>query len=251
MKRSEQIGKLAEALSKTQIALQPAPFDRENPYFKSRYATLTSIFEAAKVAFSNGLSVSQGIETVEGKVRVTTLLMHVSGEWIETVIEMKPKNDGPQEVGSAGTYGRRYGLAAILGLCSVEDDDGNDASPLNDKKGNPKPSTKPKTNQKSTEPAQGSTQNPPEGKSTPPAEKTPATGTPQDAPLNPGKIVADQLTKIRELANRCNVKNLEEGLKMVSAFVGRQVKALTDLSAPEREKVITDFQKSIEISEGK
>ena len=128
MKRSETIGKLAEALCKAQAEFSPAAFDRENPYFKSRYATLASVFEAAKPAFKNGLSVTQSIETHEGKVIINTILMHVSGEWIETEIAMKPKTDGPQDVGSAGTYGRRYALASILGLSSVEDDDGNQAS---------------------------------------------------------------------------------------------------------------------------
>ena len=54
-----------------------------------------------------------------------TLLLHESGEWIETEpLQMKLEKNTPQGVGSAVTYGRRYQISSVLGLASEEDDDG-------------------------------------------------------------------------------------------------------------------------------
>ncbi len=75
----------------------------------------------------NGLSVVQSIATDGPKVTVTTLLMHSSGEWIESELTLTATKFDPQGIGSASTYGRRYSLAAIVGVCQ-EDDDGEAAS---------------------------------------------------------------------------------------------------------------------------
>ena len=56
---------------------------------------------------------------------VTTRLMHESGEWVQTRVRcpLGGKKD-IQAVGSAITYGRRYGLSAMAGIAQ-HDDDGN------------------------------------------------------------------------------------------------------------------------------
>lgn len=77
-----------------------------------------------------GLSVSQPLATTpEGRPGLRTILMHTSGESIESVFPL-PLSDGmtAQEIGSAITYIRRYALSAILGLATEFDDDGNRAS---------------------------------------------------------------------------------------------------------------------------
>ena len=48
MQRSESIGKLAEALSKAQGKMKGAAKDSANPFFKSRYADLASIWDACR-----------------------------------------------------------------------------------------------------------------------------------------------------------------------------------------------------------
>ena len=55
------------------------------------------------------------------------MLCHSSGEWIRGTLKLRPTKADPQGFGSACTYGRRYGLAAIVGLAQI-DDDGNAAS---------------------------------------------------------------------------------------------------------------------------
>jgi hypothetical protein len=129
VKHSEQINKLATALAKAQAKIEGATKDKTNPHFRSSYADLASVWDACRSALtSNGLSVSQTAGASEdGRVRVTTILMHSSGQWLCDDLVMKPVKDDPQGVGSCITYARRYALAAIVGV-APEDDDGNAAS---------------------------------------------------------------------------------------------------------------------------
>jgi hypothetical protein len=126
MNKSEQINELATALSKFQGEIRTVGFDSSNPFFKSKYASLAALVKIASPVLSKyGLAVSQIMETESA---VTTILMHSSGQWISSIISLKPVKDDPQGNGSAITYMRRYSYASILGLVSDEDDDGNAAS---------------------------------------------------------------------------------------------------------------------------
>lgn len=130
MQKSDTIGALAAALAKAQAALPSAVKDAVNPHFRSKYADLAAIWQAARKPLAdNGLSVVQlPTEAGDGKIGLTYILMHTSGEWIsDTVSSPIVKND-PQGVGSALTYLRRYSLAALVGIVADEDDDGNAAS---------------------------------------------------------------------------------------------------------------------------
>jgi hypothetical protein len=127
---SESIGKLAEALAKAQGAIEGAKKDSANPYFKSKYADLASVWDACRKALSdNALSVIQTTEAPEfpQTVIVDTRLCHSSGEWVQGRIVMKPVKDDPQGIGSCLTYARRYALSAMVGI-APEDDDGNAAT---------------------------------------------------------------------------------------------------------------------------
>lgn len=129
MNKSEQINELAAALSKAQGAMSHAAKDSANPFFKSKYSDLASVWDACRAALSaNGLSVSQAVESGDnGKVTVNTVLMHSSGQWLSGELSMIPVKADPQGIGSAATYARRYALSAIVGV-SPDDDDGNAAS---------------------------------------------------------------------------------------------------------------------------
>lgn len=128
MNHSEHINEIAAALSKAQAVIAGAVKDKTNPHFRSAYADLASVWDACRKPLTdNGLSVAQTAATDEGRVCVTTLLMHASGQWISDTLAMRPTKDDPQGVGSCITYARRYALAAIVGV-SPEDDDGNAAS---------------------------------------------------------------------------------------------------------------------------
>ncbi|MDQ3748024.1 MAG: ERF family protein [Acidobacteriota bacterium] len=129
MNHSTSIGALAKALSIVQGKLQPAIKDAKNPFFKSSYSSLNSVWDSCRALLSeNGLSVAQLNQTAENGVIIETVLMHESGEWISGEMFLPLAKHDPQGVGSATSYGRRYGLAAIVGIVTDDDDDGNAAS---------------------------------------------------------------------------------------------------------------------------
>ena len=130
MNKSESIAALAAALAKAQGAMKGAVKDSANPFFKSKYADLASVVEAIRAAFSaNGLSYIQTVEPSDkDEVRVETILLHASGEWISCgVLSLPVSKADAQGYGSALTYARRYSLSAAVGV-APEDDDGNAAS---------------------------------------------------------------------------------------------------------------------------
>lgn len=98
--------------------------------FKFDYADLKDVDAACKPALNkHGIGVLHGPEVTEdGAAYVETMLVHgKSGEWVSCRIRMKPTQNTPQAIGSALTYARRYGLAALCGIVT-EDDDGAEAS---------------------------------------------------------------------------------------------------------------------------
>ena len=130
MNRSGSITNLATALAMAQMNIKGAVKDSANPFFKSKYADLSSVVEAIRPAFGQcGLSYIQRIEPSDkDEVRVETILLHASGEWLSCgVLNLPVSKADAQGYGSALTYARRYSLAAACGV-APEDDDGNAAS---------------------------------------------------------------------------------------------------------------------------
>ena len=130
MQRSESTAKLAEALAKAQGAMKPAVMGSTNPHFRSKYASLAEVMESIRGPFAaNGLAVVQGTEAQDDTgLTVTTLLLHESGEWVQSSVHVPVGSGNAQQVGSALTYARRYSLSALCGVVADEDDDGNAAA---------------------------------------------------------------------------------------------------------------------------
>ncbi len=124
MNKSDEINELATALTKVQSKLEGAKMDGENPFFKAKYASLSSVWDACRKPLTdNGLSVVQTCSVGDsGGLVIDTTLLHTSGQWISGELALKPAKDDPQGVGSAITYARRYGLASIIGICPEDDD---------------------------------------------------------------------------------------------------------------------------------
>lgn len=138
MQKSESIKSLAEAMAKAQGTIKGAIKDSANPFFKSKYADLSSVVEAIREAFAaNGLSYVQRVEPSDREeVRVETVILHASGEWLSCGFLAVPVSKADaQGFGSALTYARRYSLSAATGV-APEDDDGNAAA-----KAAPKPAS--------------------------------------------------------------------------------------------------------------
>jgi len=123
---TEKLGELFGALAKAQSVMPDAKTDSKNPFFKSKYADLSSIVNAARKPLAeNGLSVTQFIQEKEGTSFLFTRLGHTSGQWIDSFIRIQPPKEDIQSLGSYLTYLRRYSYAAIVGVvASGEDDDG-------------------------------------------------------------------------------------------------------------------------------
>jgi hypothetical protein len=93
-----------------------------------KYVPLGEIVETVRpILADHELAYLQGVSDGDKVVTVTTRLVHSSGEWFEDALTLPTGQNTAQAVGSAVTYGRRYGLMAILGL-APEDDDGAAAS---------------------------------------------------------------------------------------------------------------------------
>jgi hypothetical protein len=112
-------------------------FDKTNPHFKARYASLDAIHDAIREPLAaNGLALSHLI-TIEanggnptqgyGHVMHTTLF-HESGESMQCSFLVVAEKMTPQQFGSLLTYYRRYSICCLLALpTGVEDDDGEQA----------------------------------------------------------------------------------------------------------------------------
>lgn len=130
MQTSPNIAAIAAALAKAQGQMRPALKDASNPAFRSKYADLAAVMEAARGPLSaNKIALVQDATLGDNGISVTTHLLHSSGEWLQfgpyTVPVDKQTAHG---VGSATSYAKRYGLTAALGIVAEVDDDGNAAS---------------------------------------------------------------------------------------------------------------------------
>jgi hypothetical protein len=130
MAQSEIINELAAALSKAQGEMQAAIKDKINPFYKSSYADLGSVWDAARPVLSkHGLCVMQTTElTGDGtKIIMVTTLAHTSGQWMKSFLPLNPSKNDSQGIGAAITYLRRYSLSALVGVVCDDDDDGETA----------------------------------------------------------------------------------------------------------------------------
>jgi hypothetical protein len=126
---SPTLGALGEALAKAQGLATNGVKDKQG--FGYKYMTLSNLIDIARPALStNGLAVIQSHELVRGtnpSVVTYTTLIHSSGEWFKSAIELpiKVMNNlsQAQMIGVNCTYGRRYALQAICLICAEEDTD--------------------------------------------------------------------------------------------------------------------------------
>ena len=131
MQQSESIANLAKALSTVQGKLTHAKKDSANPFFKSKYADLESVWDACRdLLAANGLAVAQFPGTysdLDKSMSLTTILTHSSGEWISHEMSMPVTKADAHGCMAILSYMRRGSLSAVIGIVQA-DDDGNTAS---------------------------------------------------------------------------------------------------------------------------
>lgn len=153
METSETIVEIAKALSKFQSEVVNPKKNGDNPHFGSKFATLDEIISTIRPTLTKyGLSFMQPTKTDGSLVGVSTLILHESGEFLQSDFIWIPiPKTNAQGVGAAITYGRRFSIGATLGIATEEDTDGNEISGQN--KGgqhNSQPQNKPQQNNNNT-----------------------------------------------------------------------------------------------------
>lgn len=221
---SSEIGELASALASAQAELSPAAKNAQNPHLKNRYADIAAVYEAIRETLpKHGLSVSQIIMPHESKARVRTLLMHKSGQWLASECLMPlDRNGGPQGMGSAITYARRYSLSAIVGVVSEDDDDAEAAQPRRQQQ------AQPQQRRESVQPRR--------------PEPVRQTAPKQQGDGQVDMITDAQVKMLMALFNKCGMDVREVRLERVRGIVGRNLTSCKELTKDEASTVIDVLQ---------
>src|SRR4029077_20671676 len=143
---SHKIGALATALAKAQAEIAnpeksltatiQSPFPREGQR-TFRYASLSTGLDIVRKCLGQheiATIQSTAIDRDSGLIRLTTTLVHGSGEWVSSDWPVCPVSDtaGPHRMGAALTYARRYALFTLVGIAGEDDLDAPDlAAPTN------------------------------------------------------------------------------------------------------------------------
>jgi hypothetical protein len=129
--------KIMAALVAAQGELRNPPKDKiaNTGAFKYAYADLAGVLDHVRpVLAKHSLGLVQDVEVAEGRVGITTTLIHSSGESLKFGPLAASAPVDMQKLGSAITYARRYALVAALGIAADEDDDAASVPPAPAKK---------------------------------------------------------------------------------------------------------------------
>jgi ERF superfamily len=137
---SERVGALAAALAKAQSEITNpekslsatilSPFPREGSR-TFRYASLsTGLDLVRKCLGQHEIATVQAtaIDKDRDLIRLTTTLVHSSGEWVSSDWPVCPVSEtaAPHRLGAALTYARRYALFTLVGIAGEDDLDAPD-----------------------------------------------------------------------------------------------------------------------------
>jgi hypothetical protein len=137
---SPNVGILAAALAKAQAEISNpeksltativSPFPREGSR-TFRYASLsTGLDLVRKCLGQHEIATIQAtrIDNDSGQIKLTTTLVHASGEWVSSDWPVSPISDTatPHRLGAALTYARRYALFTLVGIAGEDDLDAPD-----------------------------------------------------------------------------------------------------------------------------
>ena len=127
MKTSTSITTIAKSLAAASASLRNPGQDATNPQFRSKYTSLVGLIDSLRAPLAaQGIIVLQPVSSpVAGRVRVETVLLHSSGEWMSSTADL-PSGATAQSFGAAVAYLRRYALQSMLGVSgdADADDDG-------------------------------------------------------------------------------------------------------------------------------
>src|SRR6202020_1222933 len=137
---SPSVGILAAALAKAQAEISNpeksltativSPFPREGSR-TFRYASLSSRLDLVRKCLGQheiATIQTTRIDSDSGLIKLTTTLVHASGEWVSSDWPVSPISDTatPHRLGAALTYARRYALFTLVGIAGEDDPDAPD-----------------------------------------------------------------------------------------------------------------------------
>jgi hypothetical protein len=136
---SNKIGTLAAALAKAQAEIanpeksltatieSPFPRDGQRTF---RYASLSTGLDIVRKCLGQheiATVQSTAIDQDSGLIKLTTTLVHASGEWVSSDWPVCPTTEtAPHRMGAALTYARRYALFTLVGIAGEDDLDAPD-----------------------------------------------------------------------------------------------------------------------------
>jgi hypothetical protein len=127
---SSSIEQLVGALAQSQTEFGPIEKDKTAKITSTKgnysydYADLATVLAVVRPVLSkNGIAVFQPVRMQNGHVSVSTVLAHVSGQWIANDIAFKAGEGDPRSVAGIITYARRYGLITMTGVAPADEDD--------------------------------------------------------------------------------------------------------------------------------
>ena len=137
---STSMGALAAALAKAQAAIANpeksltativSPFPREGSR-TFRYASLSAGLDLVRKCLGQheiATVQATAIDRDSGLIKLTTTLVHASGEWVSSDWPVCPVSEtaAPHRLGAALTYARRYALFTLVGIAGEDDLDAPD-----------------------------------------------------------------------------------------------------------------------------
>jgi ERF superfamily len=140
---SPSVGALAAALAKAQAAIANpeksltativSPLPREGVR-TFRYAPLSSGLDLVRKCLGQheiATVQTTAIDRDSGLIKLTTTLVHASGEWVSSDWPVCPVSEtaAPHRLGAALTYARRYALFTLVGIAGEDDLDAPDLLP--------------------------------------------------------------------------------------------------------------------------
>jgi hypothetical protein len=120
------LNEIAKALAAAQCEMHNPAFDSQNPHFKNKFASLAAVRNAVvPVLAKHGISLTQDLTTVENGVACRTILTHSSGQQMifGPLVMPVPSGANSQQLGSAGSYCKRYAMMAVGAIVGDTDDD--------------------------------------------------------------------------------------------------------------------------------
>lgn len=141
---SKEVDKIFPAMLEFHKKVDVIKMDKENPFFKNKYADLSTILSTVSEPLSEcGIFIIQipsDCPYDEDKMYVQTRLIHAeSGQYIAANSASLKKGKDAQALVAFGTYAKRMSLNGILAIAMEIDNDGNDI-----------PGTKPHESQQTT-----------------------------------------------------------------------------------------------------